>query len=72
MRLSYWIAECIEEPHESMWLRGKTKKAVLADIELNRVSNCVVTFKEPRKVEIIYDDAFDLMDKCLTRRGYWE
>jgi len=72
MKLTYWVAKCTNE-HQSNSLRGKTKKAVLADIDLHKAGKSRHEFEAPRKVEVFYNDSFDLLDQCLTVfGGYWE
>jgi len=72
MKLTYWVAICTNDPHESNHLRGKTKKAVLAEIDLHKAGNSWHEFEAPRKVEVHFDDSFDLLHQCLSERGYWE
>ena len=72
MKLTYWIAPCINDGHESNTLRAKTKKGVIALVELNTIGGSWHKYEEPRKVTVNFDDSFDLMNQCLTDRGYWE
>jgi hypothetical protein len=69
MKLTYWIAECLDD-HKCYNIRAKTKKEVV-----NILNNGydMTSFSEPRKVTVEYGDAFDLMRRCLSEgSAYWE
>jgi hypothetical protein len=65
--LTYWKAEMKgDDATGADALRGKTKKEVLRQIEQisnEEFSDC--SFEAPKKMMIIYKDAFDLME-CVV------
>ncbi len=70
MRLTYWVAKCLNDsPVYS--IRRKTKKAVVEALDSGNwdASN----YEKPKKVTVEYRDAFDLLGQCLGEGGgYWE
>jgi hypothetical protein len=69
MKLTYWMAECLNDS-SAYNLRAKTKREVVAmlDEHWDRSS-----YGPPRKVTVEYADGFDLMAECLSEGGaYWE
>ena len=70
MRLTYWIAVCLDDS-EVYNIRKKTKREVVET--LNQHYKGGVGYGKPRKVTVEYEDNFDLMEQCMTEgRGYWE
>lgn len=68
MKLTYWIAECLNDA-SCYSLRRKTKKEILEYFK----ENGDMGFGAPRKVSIEYDNAFDLMRQCMEEStGWWE
>lgn len=70
MKLTYWIAECLNDaPCYS--LIGKTKKSVVEQVEQNPHGR----YAAPIKREIEYKDAFDLFEMLTGEGGgrvnYW-
>lgn len=73
MKLTYWVAKCTNDCHQSHNLRGKTKKAVLDLIALHKDAKSWHEFEAPRKVNVYYVSGLDLVDQCLGHAGgYWE
>lgn len=68
MKLTYWIAE-IKNDSPAYNLRGKTRKAVQA--ELDGGNHDPSNFEAPRKVTVEYRDGFDLLTECLSEGGAW-
>jgi hypothetical protein len=68
-KLTYWVA-AIKDDSPVYSLRAKTRKAVQAMLdETGEADN----YDAPRKVEVEYADAFDLMDQCLSgETRLWE
>jgi len=63
--LTYWIADCIDDS-ACYSLRSKTLTGVRATLA---VRPDVERFRAPRKVEINYVDAFDLVRQVLGEGG---
>lgn len=71
MKLTYWIAECLDDSH-AYNIRAKTRKAVVAELA-EKEGEIREGYGPPKKVTVEYQDAFDLMDQCMNEgRGYWE
>jgi hypothetical protein len=71
MKLTYWVANCLND-HWCYSIRKKTKKEVVAEIAAYYKPE---NYSQPKKVTIEYDDAFDLMAQCIDGEsygGYWE
>jgi len=71
MKLTYWVATCLND-HPCYSIRKKTKKEVVAEIAAHYNP---ADYSEPKKVTVEYDDAFDLMSQCIDGEsygGYWE
>ena len=70
MKLSYWIAT--QNDHPIYHIRRRTRKAVYEAIETS--GNPRQDYSEPKKVEVVYTDGFDLMDACLSNESaaFWE
>lgn len=67
MKLTYWVAKCINDS-DVYSIRRKTKKSVLEAIKGNE--GC---YAEPKQVTVEYRNGFDLMEMCLGEgRGFWE
>lgn len=64
MKLIYWQATPVSEPGY-MTLRAKTKKQLLKDMESSWVK-----FDKPEKVVLEYESGFELLDCCLSEKGY--
>jgi hypothetical protein len=65
-KLVYWVCD-IRDDSKSYNIRARTKKEAIRMREEYGVAN----YDEPRKFEIVYKDAFDLMVVCLSEaRGY--
>ena len=72
--LTYWVAR-IKDDHSCYNIRAKTKKAVLADLDLHKIGNSLSHYDAPKKVSVYYENAFDLMLQCIDGEGfggYWE
>lgn len=70
MKLTYWVASCLDDS-KVYNLRAKTRKALveLRDFSVKNGGQ----FGPPKKVSIEYRDAFDLAVECLCEGGgYWE
>lgn len=69
MRLTYWVAECLDDS-SAYNVREKTRKACAARVAEHHDQG---SYGAPKKVTVEYDNAFDLMDQCLGEgHGYWE
>ena len=67
MKLTYWVAECLDDS-QAYNIRHKTKKGatILRDSLSGR-------FSPVFKVTVEYTDGFDLMDQCSNEgRSWWE
>jgi hypothetical protein len=68
MKLTYWIAECLDDSRHYT-VKAKTKKEVEAMLAERDRSN----FGPVKKVTVEYSDGFDLMAKCSGEDWcYWE
>jgi hypothetical protein len=63
MKLTYWVAPCLDDS-PAYNIRAKTKRDCLAEREARGARS----YGEPQKHVIEYDDAFDLMEQCLSER----
>lgn len=72
MKLIYWVAKAIGE-HSCYYIRAKTKKECI-ELMKQYGEGWENNYEKPKKVEVEFDGAFDLMHKCLygEDRGYWE
>ena len=69
MKLTYWMAECLNDS-AAYSIRRKTKRAV---VEALRTEVYAGNYGKPKKVTVEYVDAFDLLGQCLGEGGgYWE
>ena len=70
MKLTYWVANCIDD--SSVYnIRRSTKKAVLA--EINSGIYAPGSYTKPHKVTVEYSNALDLLNQCLCESGPdWE
>jgi len=65
-KLVYWICD-VREDSKAYNIRARTKKEAVQ----KRAEYGAEHYDEPRKFEIVYKDAFDLMNVCLSEaRGY--
>jgi len=65
-KLTYWIADSVADaPCYS--IRARTKREVV--YMLNRVENAEQYFGKPRKVQIEFENAFDLLLQCTSEGG---
>jgi len=65
-KLVYWICD-VREDSKAYNIRARTKK----EAARLRTAHGAEHYDEPRKFEIVYKDAFDLMITCLSEaRGY--
>ena len=62
--LVYWVADILVD-HPCYSIRAKTKQEVL-DVLSNADTSI---FSEPREVVVEYEDAFDLMQRCVCEHG---
>jgi hypothetical protein len=70
MKLTYWIAECLTDSH-AYSIRARTKREVVAVLASGKYR--ASDYGSPKKVSVEYENAFDLMDQCMSEaRGYWE
>ena len=68
MKLTYWIAECLDDSHVYN-IRARTRREVVAAL----ASYDVASYGPPKKVTFEYRDGFDLMNECLREGGgFWE
>lgn len=81
-KLTYWVAEC-ETDTRTYNLRAKTKKQVVEmlarhgnnpDGSRMRGFSAMYynSYSKPHKVEVYYDDAFDLLVQCSNEGGIYE
>jgi len=71
MKLVYWIAESYENRVFS--IRGKRRRDVIEELrERGYDPRGNDDFAPPHKVEVEYDNAFDLLDQCLGEGGIFE
>ena len=69
MKLTYWVAVC-ETDSKVYSIRERTKKAAMARAIDYRDTN---DYGPITKVTVEYQDALDLVQKCLCEGGgYWE
>jgi len=71
MKLTYWVIphQCDSSAYN---IRAKTKKAALEQAA-NHWNDSDYLPETVKKVEVEYDNAFDLMAQCLEESsGYWE
>jgi hypothetical protein len=60
MKLTYWVATCLDD-HRCYSVRGKTKKSVVEQLG----SFDAESFGKPHKVTVEYESAFDLLVQCM-------
>ena len=71
MKLTYWIANCMDDS-QAYSIRRKTKKAVVEALEAHD-DEWKMSFSPPHKVTVEYKDSFELMMECMQEgSGYWE
>ncbi len=63
MKVTYWKAECLDD-HDCYSIRARTKKECTAERNAFRPER----FGEPVKIEIEYNNAFELVQE-LTNEG---
>jgi hypothetical protein len=66
-KLVYWVCD-VRDDSKAYNIRARTKKEAIRKREENGFEN----YNEPRKHEISYKDAYDLMDVCLSEARGWE
>lgn len=64
MKLTYWVADC-ETDSRAYSLRAKTKR----ECAEMRARQGAERFAEPRKIEVLYHGAFDLICLALGEGG---
>jgi hypothetical protein len=71
MKLTYWIAENVSEENSSKCysLRGRTRKAVVAQLQSGDYDRR--DFTKPRKIEVAFDDKYDMMFCSMGEGGGW-
>ena len=71
MKLTYWIATCMDDS-QAYSIRRKTKKAVVEALE-SYDDKDKLSYSPPHKVQIEYKDSFELMTECMDEgSGHWE
>jgi len=60
MKLTYWVADCLNDS-KCYNLRAMTRK----EIQSKRAEYDEGSFGPPRKIEVHYDNALDLVAQCL-------
>ena len=60
-KLTYWVAPC-KRDSRTYSIRAKTRKEVLKVLEGYGPED----YETPVKETVIYDDAFDLLQMCLS------
>ena len=69
MKLTYWVAECLDDAR-CYNVRAKTRKACQAAKDSRHDPQ---HYGPVTKVTVKYRDEFDLMDMCMDEdAGYWE
>jgi hypothetical protein len=69
MKLTYWIADCLNDaPCYSV--RAKTRREVKAELANREVRGG--DYGKPRKVTVEYAGAFDLVLQCTGEGGLYE
>lgn len=77
MRLTYWIAECLNDS-QAYNIRERTKREAKEELARRQGEYAELGCSGPRyspvrKVTVEYDDGFDLMWMCLSAGGVsWE
>lgn len=60
-KVTYWVAPC-KKDSSAYSIRAKTRKEVLRVLEEYSPED----YETPVKETVIYDDAFDLLQMCLS------
>ena len=66
MKLTYWLADCLNDS-DVFSIRERTKKAAVAKLAEYEPG----WFGPVRKVTVEYDDGFDLMHECSCENRHW-
>jgi hypothetical protein len=64
MKLTYFVAECLDESDQMFNLRARRKKDLKRKID-TLDSSCASTFGPIKKVIVEYSSGFDLLEKCF-------
>ncbi len=64
MKLTYFVAECLDESDQMFNLRALRKKDLKRTID-TLDSSCASTFGPIKKVIVEYSSGFDLLEKCF-------
>jgi hypothetical protein len=67
MKLTYWYSKCPDDS-DVYSVRARTRKEARAFIA-DRDDNA--KWPEPVRVDVEYDDAFDLMSQCSHEDHHW-
>lgn len=62
-KLTYWVCDTRNDS-PAYNIRAKSKREAVAKYEAAIANGC--SYDKPRKVEMVYRDAFDLMSWCLS------
>lgn len=68
MSLTYWVAQC-KNDSEAYNIRRRTKKEVVEAVSKDYSPG---SYTKPKKVVVIYQDAFDLLCECMGEGGVYE
>lgn len=68
MTLTYWVAQC-KNDSEAYNIRRKTKKEVVEAVAADWSPS---SYTKPKKVTVVYKDAFELLCDCLGEGGIFE
>jgi hypothetical protein len=60
MKLTYWIANCLDDS-PAYSIRRRTRREVSAELAERGDGD----YGEPHKITVKYDSAFDLLKRCL-------
>ena len=66
MKLTYWVAECLNDS-SCYSIRRKTKREVKEAVAEYRKG-----YGPPHKIVVEYTDAFDLLTQCLSEGRIYE
>jgi len=76
MKLTYWICHHMTD-HSCYSYRARTKRECLDYLNNPNMPEDERKFRQanhsqPKKVEVLYDSAFHLMELCNSEGGLWE
>ena len=73
MKLTYWIAEC-QNDSPVYSVRTRTRRECYAKLRQRWGDEWPTNYAPPKKVTVEYDNAFNLMEQCLSGEGtgWWE